>query len=107
MEDNSGAREWCGLLQETRRALSTLRAEDLEELAARAERIFEMNPCLEPTKRAGSEVLRSDMASLTRERHLLGDLMLATHRNRRVLQRLHRGASGHPGTEGVEQRWVL
>jgi len=40
--ERAGAEQWRGLLEATRRALATLRADDLERLAAEAERMAEM-----------------------------------------------------------------
>ena len=95
-----------GLLEETRQALSALRAEDLEKLAARAEAAFDANPHIEPPKQGGPDLYGADVAKLTRERRLLGDLMLATDRNLAVLQRLRHSAGDWPQAEGVDPRWV-
>jgi hypothetical protein len=103
MDERFESREWCGLLEETRQALSTLRAEDLEELAGRAERAFDTNSRLAP--QGAAELGPADRANLTRERRLLGDLILATDRNRAVLRRRCLNADYSP-TEGVDQRWA-
>jgi len=82
---------WSGLVEETRQALATLRAEDLEELASRAQAMF--------NEIQGQETLRigqppqkplsvEGRARLAGERRLLGDLLQATEKNLKVLQRL-------------------
>ena len=71
----------AGLLAETRAALASLRADQLEELAARADAILS----------AGSPSVPNPAA--LREHRLLGDLLEATGENLRVLRRLRNLAS--------------
>ena len=78
-----------GLLAETRAALANLRADDLEDLAARAEAILSTSSPSVPNPAA------------LREHRLLGDLLDATGENLRVLRRLRNLAS----TEG-SSRWA-
>jgi hypothetical protein len=106
MDQHYGAREWSALLEQTRQALSMLRAGDLEELAARAETMFAAPSALESPKPQDLAPCPTDRAKLTRERRLLGDLILATDLNRKILRRLQPIALGR--TQAVEgyQPWV-
>ena len=105
VRERAGAGDWNGLLEQTRQALATLRAEDLEELAARA------NCMLSAT--VGDDWIRQhiprpqgqELFDLTREHRLLGDLLLATARNLAVLRRL-RGDAVEPIEGGrMRPRW--
>ena len=95
---------WSGLIEETRHALATLRADDLEALAARAQAMSEAaggrGPVLHGVERAKA----------ARQHRLLGDLLQATEGNLEVLRRLCGVASdrmrGRMRAGGVEQRWV-
>jgi hypothetical protein len=112
---------WSGLLEETRRALSTLRAEDLEELARRAQTMFQQaeekqarqqgpplsSPGISPPGNSTSGVSPrgispDEWAKLSAEHRLLGDLLQATEKNLRVLRRLRdRSRSGEGNTPWV------
>jgi hypothetical protein len=117
MAEMAGKDSWSGLLEETRQALATLRAEDLEELAARAERMFDAAAGLESRRRQGPGIRGVERAKVAREHRLLGDLLLATDKNLQVLRRLdgrlHDGRL-HEGrlherarAGGGNERWVL
>jgi hypothetical protein len=83
--------QWCGLIEETRRALATLRADDLERLAARAERIAEVN----------GRLGRPERLLVARQSRLLHEQLLATCRNINILVMRNRGRHGRgDGTEG-------
>jgi hypothetical protein len=84
----SEAKQWIGLLDETRYALANLRTEDLEELAERAQRALASNV----------GVLPPDHRELAARHRVLGEVIAATGQNLNVLRRL-RGLDG-------SQRWV-
>jgi hypothetical protein len=102
---------WSGLLEETRRALSTLRAEDLEELARRAQTMFQeaegqqsrqQGPPLTPPGISPRGLSADEWTKLSAEHRLLGDLLQATEKNLRVLRRLRdRARSGEGNTPWV------
>jgi hypothetical protein len=95
--------EWCGLLAETRLALSTLRLEDLEKLAARAEEMLEATAGNVAGPPRDLDLSRGERSSVAKEHHLLGSLLAATSRNLEVLQRLR----GTPDSRGeMDSRWV-
>jgi hypothetical protein len=93
LTNTTGGDNWQGLLAETHAALAALRVEELEDLSARAGRLRDAAG-LKPWERDGV-VLRQ---------RLLGDLLLATDSNLRVLRRLRDRSGG--GGEG-NARWVL
>jgi hypothetical protein len=99
-----GTDEWAGLLQQTRRALSTLCAADLEELAIRAERMSA--PSAGFSSRPPEYAQTSDLRILSAERRLLGSLLLATRRNLDVLQRPRANADSPGWTREVNRRWA-
>jgi hypothetical protein len=94
--------EWAGLLQQTRQALSTLCAADLEELAIRAERMSSAGFSLRPPGHSQP----SDLRSLCAEHRLLGSLLLATRRNLNVLQRPRCNAASPDRANEVNRRWA-
>lgn len=96
--------EWAGLLEQTRRALSALRATDLEELAIRAERMSEASP--EFRSRPPGDPQPSDLRNLSAEHRLLGSLLQATRRNLDVLQRSRGNAHSQDRAGEVNLRWV-
>jgi hypothetical protein len=98
----AGTDLWSGLLKETRQALAMLRAEDLEELAARAERLFDADAGLESQQQQGSRLRQAELVKVAREHHLLGDLLLATDKNLGVLRRL----LGRTHAGEVDPRWA-
>jgi hypothetical protein len=87
-----------GLLDQTRHALAYLRVDQLEALAARAERVFAAgaNPG-NPTLNPGRPILDGDLRTVAAGHRVLGELLEATARNIAVLRRL-RG-------EEVNARW--
>jgi hypothetical protein len=89
------AEAWEELLAATRQALSALRAEDLEELAERAEKMLEET---EPRTTA--------QAGLKAEQRLLGDLLSATDRNMQVLRRVCARKSANLEAEDGHRAWV-
>jgi hypothetical protein len=95
---------WRELIEETRQGLATLRAEDLEALAARAQAIFEAG------NGRGPLLQGMERAKLAKQHRLLGELLLATEGNLEVLRRLRGGASDRTRrrarASGVDQRWV-
>ena len=86
MQPASIAPDIAGLLAETRAALANLRADELEDLATRAEAIL-----------TDSAKLPANPTAL-REHKLLGDLLDATGENLRVLRRLRALASAEGST---------
>lgn len=69
--ERSGRDQWRGLLEETRLALAALRVDDLEQLAARAERLAGLS---------GRRVA-TGQPEVEREHRLLHELLLVTHSN--------------------------
>lgn len=100
----AGTDAWRGLLEETRLALATLRADDLEALAVRAQAMFEA------ASERGPLVNGVERAKVARQHRLLGDLLQATESNLEVLRRLSGGASdrmrGRTRAGEVDRRWV-
>jgi hypothetical protein len=95
---------WSGLLEETRRALTALRTEDLEELSARAERMSDVTGF----RRQQRPMLRpGEMVSVAKEHCLLGELLIATDRNYKFLQRLQGRRYGRALVGKRDLRWVL
>lgn len=86
----TGPSEWSVLLRQTRFALSTLRADELEDLAVRAERMLKL-----PSECSNRHEI-GDSANASHEHRLLGDLLAATDSNLQVLRRL-RSRSHAPG----------
>jgi hypothetical protein len=75
---------WVELIEETRLALATLREEDLEVLAMRAEMAFDERLPATNSWSADDETLRR----LTAEHRMLRDLLEMTAGNLAVLRRL-------------------
>jgi hypothetical protein len=105
--ETAGKDSWSGLLEETRQALATLRAEDLEELAARAERMYDAAGGLAPRRRQRPRIGGDERAKVAREHRLLGDLLLATDKNLQVLRRLDGRLDERVCAGGGNERWVL
>jgi hypothetical protein len=97
---------WSGLLEETRQALSKLRAEDLEELAARAQAMFAANIERESSGQVRSTPTSEELVEVDREHRLLGDLLLATEKNLAVMRRLQGRLSDRTYDGEVNRRWV-
>jgi hypothetical protein len=95
--DRSGD-QWSILLQEARQALANLRADDLEELAARAECMLAATLGTEPVRQTMPRPDARDIAHMHKQQRMLGDLLLATQSNLKALDstRKQRGS-----------RWVL
>jgi len=110
MPDRLGTNEWRGLLEQTRHALSTLRAEDLEALAAHTERVFHATSCSEPESqgrpKARPQLPQPEVATLAREHHLLSELLLATEKNIEVLRILQSRQPGRTPAGELNSRWV-
>jgi hypothetical protein len=95
--------EWAALLEQTRQALSTLRAVDLEELAVRADR---MSKVFAFKWRSQEDAQTLAPFNLSAEHRLLGSLLLATRRNLDVLQRSHAKPTHPDRTSEVNSQWV-
>jgi hypothetical protein len=85
---------WVELIDETRDALATLRVEELEALAMRAEREFEL------AEDAGVAAIRSEesLRELATNHRMLREVLEATAGNLAVLQRMRNGEAN--------SRWV-
>ena len=94
--------EWAGMLQQTRQALSTLCAADLEELAIRAERMSSAGFSLRPPEYSQP----SDPRILCAEHRLLGSLLLATRRNLDVCSGPASTRPARDGISEVNRRWA-
>ena len=92
-----GGEALVDLLAATREALATLRADELEALAARAEAMLERSR----TAGAGGALPERVRAGAAAEHRRLGDLLMASDRNLQVLRRLYRRDAG-----GETLRWV-
>ena len=83
--DAVGLEALAGLIEETRKGLATLRADELEELAQRAQQL-------------GRAALQGmDLREVVAQHRVLGEVLDATAGNLRVLRRM-RG-------ESAESRW--
>jgi hypothetical protein len=105
MAQNARATEWSGLLESTRLALSTLRLDDLEKLAARAEQMLDAMTERDSMRAAGPRLDPGDRRKVLGEHRLLGSLLAATDRNLDLLRRLH-GSPARSGAGGLDSRWV-
>jgi len=101
-----GTSEWSLLLQQTRQALSSLHAEDLAELAARAECMLAATVAVDSICQRMPWLREQELADLARQHRLLGDLLAATSSNLQVLQRMRVCHSGPACTGEVNSRWV-
>jgi hypothetical protein len=106
MAETSGTNEWSALLEDTQRALANLRADDLEELAARAK-------CMLTATLGGSWIRQriplpqpSHLLDLTRQHRLLGGLLHATGRNLAVLRRTQSDVPDRGRAPEGTTRWV-
>lgn len=104
--ERAGAGDWSGLLAQTRQALATLRAEDLEELAARADCMLSATVGDDLIRQRIPRPQAQELLDLTRQNRLLGDLLLATDRNLAVLRRLRGDDCGRTGPGKVRSRWA-
>ncbi len=85
--EKSGTNEWGILIGQTRLALSTLRADDMEELGARAECMLSATFGHDAIRQRMPRPHENDLIEVTRERRLLEELLVATERNLNVLRR--------------------
>lgn len=86
--ERAGESDWRKLLVETRRALTRLRFEDLEELAGRAEEMLRSARAAKFSRPGALEFRARGGAAMARELRLLDELLRATDRNTAVLRRL-------------------
>lgn len=86
MAERSGMNEWSALLEETRQALATLRAEDLEELAARAECMLSATLGDDWIRQRIPAPRRQELLDVTRQHRLLADLLRASGSSLAVLR---------------------
>jgi hypothetical protein len=97
---------WTDLLRQARSALSSLRVEDLEDLAGRAECMLEATIGSDGVRQRMRAPREDTMPGLAKERGLLRSLLVETDRNLKVLQRTRQdGRAGARGGE-VNSRWV-
>ncbi len=93
---------WVEMIEETRQALAELREEDLEELALRAERAFEIAEDAGAFRGIGEAAQSGDpvnagirstgsLRELAASHRMLGEVLDATASNIGVLRRLHDG----------------
>jgi hypothetical protein len=87
MTARSGTDPWTVLLDEVRRALAHLRAEDLEELSARAECMLHATVAEDPVRQRMPRPELCETNDLGRQHRLLGALLHATDANLKVLKR--------------------
>jgi hypothetical protein len=106
MAGKSGATEWSVLLSETRHALSTLRSEDLERLAARGEQMLLATAGRDPGSSGDPGLGPTERHELAREHRLLGSLLAATDSNIEVLRRLRGVTCRRSDAGGIDSRWV-
>ena len=94
--------EWCALLAETRQALAHLRADELQELAARAECRLRATLGEDWIRQRIPSPATRELPRMARQHRLLRDLLRATRRNVAVLQRLRERGNG----VGGNGQWV-
>jgi hypothetical protein len=105
VRERAGAGEWNGLLEQTRQALATLRADDLEELAARADCMLSATVGDDWIRQRIPRPQAQELDGLSRQQRLLGDLLLATVWNLAVLRRLHGDACKGTGAGRMRSQW--
>ena len=98
---------WSRLLEETRLALATLRAEDLEELSSLAENLAGRYAGAGLHSGQISGISSGDMLDMIKAHRLLGDLLVVTDRNYQFLRRLQGHTNNRVVTGKREMRWVL
>jgi hypothetical protein len=101
------AYRWETLLEQARAALSSLRADELDQLALRAESMAVRTRASGPELQPDQQLYRADAANLAEAHRMLGDLLLATSKNLEVLRRLRRRRSHACDPREVNSRWVL
>lgn len=102
--DTVDADGWGELLADARQALATLRAEELEDLAARADCMRRATTGEDWIRQRIPRPQAGEAVKLLREQRLLGDLLAATKQNLEVLRRLRGDMRGCAG-EG-SSRWA-
>jgi hypothetical protein len=98
--------EWQELLLEAQRALSSLRYEQLEELAGRAECMLAATFGSEAVRQSIPVPGSSELRQIGQQQRLLGDLLLATKDNLAVLRRSRRDGLGMACEGEVDARWA-
>jgi len=104
LDKNPGANQWSLLLDEARSALSTLRVEDLDELAARAECMLSATLDHDSIRQRLPRLVERELLDVSRRHRLLADLLVATKGNLEVVHRL-RGYD-RAGAGRANSRWV-
>jgi len=94
MARRPGANEWNALLEETRQALATLRAEDLEELAERAQCMLAATVGSDAVRQRLPRPQGAELRALANQNNQLADQLRAIDRNLAVLRRLRNRAGG-------------
>jgi hypothetical protein len=98
MNERAAPGEWIGLAEQTRQALANLRADELEQLAARAQRMLDASGRDEArgrgeSDRRGAAAGGTARVGMLRQHRLLRDLLLATEKNMDVLRRVRSGGA--------------
>jgi hypothetical protein len=102
----SGKNEWSLLLAEARQALSMLRADELTDLAARADCMLAATLGMDSIRQRMPPPQGHELEELSREHRRLGDLLAATHRNLKVLRGVRVDVRGSTRVEEEGSRWV-
>ncbi|HEV2618595.1 MAG TPA: hypothetical protein VGU23_01500 [Acidobacteriaceae bacterium] len=97
---------WTALLQQTRDALSLLRAEDLEDLAGRAECMLEATIGDSTVRQRMRGPQKERMGALAKERGLLQSLLGETDRNLKVVRHMRQDGRTSRRSGEVDSRWV-
>jgi hypothetical protein len=97
---------WSELLRQARSALSLLRVEDLEDLAARAECMLEATVGDDAVRQRMGRPQKQAMTGLAQEQRLLRSLLIETDRNLKVLQRSRDDWRVAACSGEVNSRWV-
>jgi hypothetical protein len=97
---------WTELLQQSRQALATLRAEALEELVGRAECMLAVTLSSDPMRQRFARSQGCGMARVSREIDLLRVLLQASARNLKVLRRAAGDIRDQKSSADGRARWV-
>ncbi len=103
MTEKTGMNEWVVLIGDTRLALSTLHAEQIEEVRARAEWMLSATFGHDAIRQRMAPPWETQLLELTREHRLLHQLLVATKRNLDVLRRTRGDFRATVGE--VNSRW--
>lgn len=106
LADKSSPNQWGELLNETRLSLATLRAEDLTELAARAECMLSATIGDDSIRQRLPWPHGQELLELSRECRLLSNLLAATTRNLEVLRRIPGRGLDCTRAGEANSRWV-